>query len=73
MKIAWDNWDKGFTKADGTIVAPRTGTAPRPPMLVNNPGEARKYFGGAEPCWKMIGAKEVVDSEGLKEFMVWKR
>lgn len=44
MKIAWDNWDKGFTKADGTIVAPKTGTAPRPPMLVNNPGEARKYF-----------------------------
>ena len=67
MKIAWDNWDKGFTKADGTVIPPRVkGSEPRPPMLVNNPGEARKYFGGTGASWKMIGAKEVVDGEGIK-------
>ena len=67
MKIAWDNWDKGFTKADGTIVPPRVkGSEPRPPMFVNNPGEARKYLGGTGASWKMVGAKEVVDSEGVK-------
>ena len=68
MKIAWDNWDKGFTKADGTVIPPRVkGSEPRPPMLVNNPGEARKYFGGTGASWKMIGAKEVVDkADGIK-------
>ena len=55
MKVAWDEWD----------AAGRVGDAPRPPMFVNNPGEARKYFGGAGGDWKMIGAKKVEDSEGI--------
>ena len=38
MKVAWDEWDAGG----------RVGEAPRPPMFVNNPGEARKYLGGTE-------------------------
>ena len=55
MKVAWDEWDAGG----------RVGVAPRPPMFVNNPGEARKYFGGAGGDWKMIGAKKVEDAEGI--------
>ena len=55
MKVAWDEWDAGG----------RVGEAPRPPMFVNNPGEARKYLGGTGSDWKMIGAKKVEDSEGV--------
>ena len=55
MKVAWDEWD----------AAGRVGDAPRPPMFVNNPGEARKYLGGTGTDWKMIGAKKVEDSEGV--------
>ena len=55
MKVAYDEW----------IAGGRVGAAPRPPMFVNNPGEARKYFGGSGNDWKMIGAKKVEDAEGV--------
>ena len=55
MKVAYDKW----------ITGGRVGAAPRPPMFVNNPGEARKYLGGGGSDWKMIGAKKVEDSEGV--------
>jgi len=56
MKVAYDDWvNKG-----------RVGTAPRPPIFANNPGEARKYFGGGGDDWKMIGEKVVETKEGVK-------
>ena len=72
MKVAYDDW----------IAKGRIGAAPRPPIFVNNPGEARKYFGGGGNDWKMIGEKsyekvkradgteEIVEKvAGLEEFM----
>jgi hypothetical protein len=37
LKKNWDEWDSGG----------RVGPEPRVPFLVNNPGEAKKYFGAA--------------------------
>ena len=34
-------------------------------MFANNPGEARKYFGGGGDDWKMIGEKVVETKEGV--------
>jgi hypothetical protein len=56
MKIAYDQWIQGG----------RVGAAPRPPIFANNPGEARKYFGGTGDDWKMIGEKVVETKDGVK-------
>ena len=48
MKTVYDKWIQGG----------RVGAAPRPPLFANNPGEARKYFGGTGDDWKMIGQKK---------------
>jgi len=74
MKLNWDKWDQGFTKADGTIVPPRTGEMPRPPMFVDNPGQARKYLNAnTRADWGRIGIiKEseegIKKPQGLEEF-----
>ena len=74
MKLDWDKWDQGFTRADGTIVKPRTGDAPRPPMFVDNPGQARKYLNAnTRADYARIGVlnenKEGVrTAAGLEEF-----
>ena len=55
MKTAYDEWIQGG----------RVGAAPRPPIFVNNPGEARKYLGGGGDDWKMIGEKITETKEGV--------
>ena len=50
LKVKWDDWDK----------AGRVGPMPRAPFLVNNSGEARKYFGGTGNDWQRIkGEREM--------------
>jgi hypothetical protein len=61
MKVAWNKWDQ-IRRTKGDEIA---GVAPRPPMFVNNPGEARKYLGGTGNDWKMIGEKKVTDAKGV--------
>jgi hypothetical protein len=74
MKLNWDKWDQGFTKADGTIVPPRTGEMPRPPMFVDNPGQARKYLNAnTRADWGRIGIineseEGIKKAQGLEEF-----
>ena len=55
MKTVYDQWIQGG----------RVGAAPRPPLFANNPGEARKYFGGTGDDWKMIGEKKIETKEGV--------
>ena len=55
MKTVYDQWIQGG----------RVGAAPRPPLFANNPGEARKYFGGTGDDWKMIGEKITETKEGV--------
>ena len=55
MKTVYDQWIQGG----------RVGAAPRPPLFANNPGEARKYFGGTGDDWKMIGEKKIETAEGV--------
>ena len=55
MKTVYDEWIQGG----------RVGAAPRPPIFVNNPGEARKYLGGGGDDWKMIGEKITETKEGV--------
>jgi len=52
MKIAYDDW----------VAGGKIGAAPRPPMFVNSPTEAAKYFGGNTTDWKMIGEKAIEPS-----------
>ena len=66
MKLAWDEWDNGFTKADGTIVPARVeGAEPRPPMFVTSMGQARKYLNANQTGdVKMIG-ESVAEVDGI--------
>ena len=75
MKLAWDKWDQGFTKADGTIVPARLeGAEPRPPMFVDNVGQTRKYLNAnTRADYARIGVinenKEgIKEAAGLEEF-----
>ena len=52
MKIAYDDW----------VAGGKIGAAPRPPIFVNSPTEAAKYFGGNSSDWKMIGEKAIEPS-----------
>ena len=65
----WDNLvkksDEMKTLYDQWIQGGRVGAAPRPPLFANNPGEARKYFGGTGDDWKMIGEKKIETAEGV--------
>ena len=53
MKIAYDDW----------VAKGKIGAAPRPPIFVNSPTEAAKYFGGNTTDWKMIGEKAIETTE----------
>ena len=65
----WDNLvkksDEMKTLYDQWIQGGRVGAAPRPPIFVNNPGEAKKYFGGTGRDWQMIGKKVTETDEGV--------
>jgi len=53
LKVKWDDWDKAGRP--GGVAA-----MPRAPFLVNNSGEARKYFGGTGNDWQRIkGEREM--------------
>ena len=58
----WDNWNNGFTGADGVRVASRTGPEPTTPFLFNNTGEARKYAGARGDDVKLITADTAGDA-----------
>ena len=50
LKVNYDTW----------LAGGKVGPAPRVPFLVNNSGEARKYFGGTGNDWQRIkGEKEL--------------
>jgi hypothetical protein len=68
MKLDWDKWDQGFTKADGTVVPPRLeGAEPRPPMFVDDRGQARKYLNANKTGdVKMVGESISENSDGIK-------
>ena len=55
LKVNYDKW----------LAGGKIGTAPRVPFLVNNSGEARKYFGGMGDDWKRIKGDRELKSKGI--------
>jgi len=58
LKVKWDDWDKAGRP--GGVAA-----MPRAPFLVNNSGEARKYFGGTGSDWQRIKGEREMKATAL--------